>query len=311
MISTTLAPGIYPEHALSMEEYHGARDIIGRSALKSMDEGMPADTRRYLDSPPNAGSVAMAFGTAAQVAVRSLEDFKHSYIRQPVFAGAGADEEFKGTGAKARVAAWKAAHANANLLPAADYDAAIEVAHAIRACPSANLVLNRPDLQHETSFVWEEEKHGNRLVKARPDFWSPAAGLTADMKIDGRGDLSDHELSNYVAKYYAALQGAMCRRGLLALGQTWHSHVLIVARRNPSVKVKTILMQMDDGFEGLSWMKLANVQYDALLAEFVKCESTNEWPDWGDETTRLPVPAFVSMKATSYQARLTKAQENA
>ena len=303
-----MKPGIYTEAQLSMDAYHAARHIVGRSCLKTLDEGMPADARRYLDEPSDSSTAAMAFGTAVQACLRSRSAFEAEYIRQPVFAGPNADEQFKGTGAKARIAAWKEANAHKIQLPASDYDQVLEAAREVHATPSAAKVLALPDLQHETSFVWEEEKHGGRIVKARPDFWSRAAGMTADLKVDGRGDLSDRKLQEYVTAYYAHLQGSMCMRGLIANGEAFRSHVLIVVRRKPPVKCRVVVMRLDDASP--SWLECGEAQFDALLAEFVECERTGAWPDYGDQGTQLPVPAYVSVKQSHYHERLERATKD-
>lgn len=300
-------PGVYTEAELPMADYHRASNVVGRSALKHLDEGVPADVQRYYNEPPREGTVAMAFGTAVQTCLRSVADFKAQYVRQPVFAGPNADEEFKGTGAKARIEAWKGANAHRLCLPAADYDQVLEAAREVKATPSAARILNLPDLQHETSFVWAEEKHGGRLVKARPDFWSPSRGITADLKVDGRGDLSDRKLAEYVTAYYAHLQGSMCARGLIANGHDFNAHVLIVVRRMAPVKCRTVVMKLDDPEAQPSWLECGEAQFDALLAEFVQCEQTGSWPDYGDQGTTLPVPAYVSSKLSTYTERLNRA----
>ena len=312
MSPTTNTPGIYTEAQLSMDAYHGCRQIVGRSCLKTLDEGVPADARRYLDQPSNSGTAAMAFGTAVQACLRSKAHFMESYIRQPVFAGPNADPEFKGEGSRARAAAWKEAHADKIQLPASDYDQVLEAAREVKATPSAAKLLNIPDLEHESSLIWSEEKHGGRLVKARPDFMSRSFGISADLKVDGRGDLSDRKLAEYVTAYYAHLQGAMCMRGMIANGLPFKAHVLIVVRRGLPVKCRTVVMKLSD-VQQPSWLECAEAQFDALLAEFVKCEHTGSWPDYGDQGTTLPVPAYVASKLSGYQERLERAtpQESA
>ena len=302
-----MRPGIYKESECSMDAYHAAKVIVGRSALKLLDEGVPADVQRYYNAPPQEGTVAVAFGTATQTCLRSVADFKAQYVRQPVFAGPNADEQFKGTGAKARIEAWKGANAHRLCLPASDYDQVHEAAREIKATPIAARILSIPDLQHETSFVWAEEKHGGRLVKARPDFWSPSLGMTADLKVDGRGDLSDRKLAEYVATYYAHLQGAMCMRGVVASGHAFTAHILIVVRRQNPVKCRIVKMKLIDKKAQPSWLECGEAQFDALLAEFVECERRNSWPDYGDQATTLPVPAYVSSKLSTYTERLNRA----
>lgn len=301
-------PGIYPPEQASMDIYHRKWDAVGRSVLKCLDEGVPADVRRYLARglEPTA---AMNVGTAFGMALLEPEEFNRRVIERPAFAGPSAPEGFRGKGAKERIAEWKAAHADYIQLAPDEWAWVAEAVAVTRKTPAVARLLAL-DCRVEHSFVWDDPDTGMRC-KCRPDLWLPSVGCTADVKVTS-GALTDRELGNYVVSYYAHLQGAMCLRGLIANGQPFKAHHLIfVTRSGDHPLCRVVTMKLDEPTQDPSWLELGEVQFDALIAEYAACERSGVWEDYGDRGTVLPVPAFASIKRGSYQKRLEKASRAA
>lgn len=292
-------PGIYPPDAAPMADYHKCH-AIGRSALKILDEGMPADLEHYLIHGI-ASSAAMSFGTAFGLLLSEPHEFKRQVILRPAFAGANAPEEFRGTGSKQRIADWRLRNADKIQLDQAEWDQAHLLAKVVTTTPAAAEILNSPQLKVEHSFVWQD-KATQELVKARPDYWRPDIQCTADLKVTS-GDLTDRELANYCASYYVAMQGSMCGAGLIANGQGFRAHFVIFASRK-NHKCRVVVMAVDEPQQVPSWLEVGDAQFEATLAEYAQCKASGHFEDWGARGTLLEVPAYVACKLSAWKHRV-------
>ena len=301
-------PGIYRPDEVPMDVYHNEWDIIGRSALRQLDEGVPADLKRYLARKVEP-TAAMNVGTAFGLALLEPEEFSRRVIERPAFSGPQAPEEFRGKGARERIAEWKEAHRDyIQLAPDEWAWVAAAVATTKRTPAYQRLMSTTHKIEH--SIVWDDADTGLR-VKARPDLWLPDVGCTADLKVTS-GALTDRELGSYVVSYYAHLQGAMCMRGLIANGKPFRAHHLIfVSRAGDTPLCRVVTMKIDEATQDPSWLELGEAQFDALLAEYAACVRADQWEDYGDRGTVLPVPAYAASKRLTYQERAEKAQEAA
>ena len=295
-------PGIYD--GVPMEEYHRSSSI-SRSALKILDEEAPGELAHYLARGSGDATAAMTFGTAVGMLLFEPHLFERNFIERPAFSGANAPDAFRGAGSKERVAEWKEAHRDYQWLDPFEWAQAHEVVQAVRGSRAASLLLKSPELRVEQSIVWEDKSTGI-MCRARPDAWRPDVGMTIDLKVTS-DDLTDRALGNYVSAYYAHLQGAMCAAGLLANGQTFTSHSLIVVRRKAPIRVRVVTMRLEEPDQVPTWLEVGETMFEALLAEYAACRASGKFPNYGDQGSRLPVPAYVGSKIGSYTERARKA----
>lgn len=286
-----------------MSRYHEDRSAIGRSALKLLDEGRPSDLQDYLAHGINV-TRAMDFGTCVGLLLSNPEEFAEQTVKRPILAGPNADEEFKGTGAKARAAAWKEANADKLQLSEDEWELAHRLAQNIKANKWVKKFIDRPDAMPEASIVWRDSKTG-LLVKSRPDVLIPSIETTVDYKITS-GGLSDHEISNYIASYHVAMQGSMCGAGLIANGKGFRGHVVVFASRKTE-KVRVVPMRLDEREQETSWLEIGDAQFEACLAEYAQCLKTGVFEDWGDHGRLVPVPAYVASRLSEWKGRIDKA----
>lgn len=296
------APGVYD--GLDMDAYHACKAAIGRSALKVLHKHTPGELEHYLAHGIEP-TKAMDFGSAVGLLVCEPHRFGSEVVLQPAFAGERAPEVFRGAGSKERIQQWKDANAGKLWLSEDDWDTAHAIAAAVKASPAAQRVLDSPHLKTEQSFFWRDQATG-LMCKARPDWWRPDVGMTADFKTTS-GDLDDHDLANYVAAYHAHLQGAMCAAALTTLGMPFKSHALIVARRKAPVRVRVVVMRLEEPEQVPSWLEVGESIFRTCLTEYAVCVRERRFPNYGDTGTTLPVPAYVSMETGKLAERLEKA----
>ena len=298
-------PGIYTPEQAPMSVYHNEWDCVGRSLLKNLDEGVPADAIRSRTVKVNP-TPQMQWGTAFGLLLFEPEEFDKQCVRKPIMSGPNADEEFRGKGARERAEAWKEQHAGKVWVNGSEWDELHTAAKVVRQTPAAKRLLSE-QLEIEHSIVWDDEATGLRC-KARPDVLFPRVGCSGDLKTTS-GGLSDRDLAKYVVNYYADLQAAMVMRGLKAHGRPFRAHHLIVLSRGHVPLCRVVTMSLDSR-QDPSWLERGEAQFDAFLAEWANCTRTGEFPDWGDRGSTLPVPGYAASHMSSYSDRLGKAQKS-
>lgn len=296
-------PGIYED--VPMDVYHSAR-CMSRSALAILHEGVPADLRRYLQHGRRE-TAAMQFGTACGMLLCEPELFAEKYFERPAYGGENAPPEFKGPGAKQRIAAFKEAHAHKKDLDPAEWQLVHEVVRAVKAAPAAKRILALEDLKAEVSAVWRDTRSGV-LCRTRPDWISEDARMTVDFKVASEG-IADHQLQSYFTKRYAHLQAAMNLAAWDSFGVKLESHALIIACPSEhGVLVRVVVMSIHDT-DAPSWLEAGHDLFETLVAEYALLERTDDWYDWGDRGSSLEVPAYVSHSLGRLHARRDAALE--
>jgi exodeoxyribonuclease VIII len=287
-----------------MDAYHGCKAAIGRSALKVLHKHTPGELKHYLEHGIEP-TKAMDFGSAVGLLVCEPHRFAGEVVLQPAFAGERAPDVFRGAGAKERIQQWKDANAGKLWLSEDEWQTAHDIAAAVKASPAAHRVIGSPKLLTEQSFFWRDQQTG-LMCKARPDWYRPDAAMTADFKVTS-GDLDDHDLGTYVASYYAHFQGAMCAAALTSLGLPFKAHALIVARRKAPVRVRVIVMRLEEPEQVPSWLEVGEAIFRTTLTEYAACVRQGRFPHYGETGTTLKVPAYVAQELTSLTERLDKA----
>lgn len=298
-------PGIYTPEQAPMSVYHNEWDCVGRSLLKNLDEGVPADAIRSRTNKvtPTAN---MQWGTAFGLLLFEPHEFDAQVVRKPIMSGTNAEEEFRGKGARERAEEWKAQHAGKVWVNGSDWDELHAAAEVVRRTPAARRLLEQ-EMEIEHSLVWDDKTTGLRC-KARPDVLFPAVGCSGDLKTTS-GGLSDRDLSKYVVNYYADLQAAMVMRGLIAHGRPFKAHHLIVLSRGTVPLCRVVTMPLDSR-QDPSWLERGEAMFDAFLAEWSNCTRTGHFPDWGDRGSTLPVPGYAASHMTKYFKRQSRALES-
>ena len=289
-------PGIYA--GVPMDVYHSAR-AVSRSALAILHDEPPGECRRYQQTGIQE-TPGMALGTAAGMLLCEPERFADRYIIRPAFSGPNAPEEFKGAGAKQRVADWQDRNRDKSWLDQETWDLVHEIERCVRSAPAAKRVLSPEDLAAEVSCVWRDARTG-QLCRARPDWWSESAQMTVDLKIAQRG-ITDRDLQHYVVDRHAELQAAMNLRGFGACGSEVRHHALIFVRTTPTVRCRVVVFSVDDSASP-NWLEVGDDLFTALLAEYAVAAESGEWPDYGDRGTTLEVPKFLEFEVGRLAAR--------
>lgn len=277
-----MKPGIY--EGIDIREYHRGPGI-SRSKLMLLERGVPADVRWALDHPEEREPTpALQRGTAIHYAILEPEEFERHVVVRPAFAGADAPEEFRGKGARERVAAWKEEHEGKVQVTQEEHDNALRIADMVRRLkgPAEALRTGKAEL----SLYWHDREV---LLKARPDFLDTTRGMVVDVKTTVNG-LDDKQVARTLADHGAAVQMAMILDGLDSVGDIgWppFAPYLLMIQATGHLDIRLVDVS--------EWIPPAQARYQGWLgrwAESVKADRYETWHDRG--VTKTAVPAWYS-----------------
>lgn len=279
-VTEITGPGVY-DH-LTLEQYH-ADMVPGGSLSSSGARGLLApscpakfDYERRHPSPPTE---AMEFGSA----VHSIALGNGAEV-VPVDA-----KSWQGKAAQAERLEIRAS----GRIPVLDaqFQAAHEMAAALRRHPLAARLLDPARGKAERSLFWRDEKTGV-MLRARPDWLpEPVEGerlLVPDIKTTG--EIDPDSIAKSMATYGYPMQADFYESGIRALGIARDVVVLFIFVR----KTRPHLVQVV-GVPEIDRM-IAAAKNRRAIDLFAQCTLTGEWPAYEPGIAYIDTPGWAQSR---------------
>lgn len=258
------------------EEYHRREPhTVSKSALDQMDRS-PAHYRAWLGGLQQETTPALAFGTAAHMALLEPELYSQRYAVEPDFG----DCRYKQ--AKADRDAWRAANAGRELLSDADFHRIRKMVAAIHEHPAASRLV--ADGRREVTLRWVDEVSGLRC-KSRADIWVPSKRIAVDMKTTE--DASPEAFSRSVTRWRYFVQDALYRMGFAACGEPITHFAILAVEKEPPYAVAVYTLDEEAVAKG----------YDAARRDIERireCIERDHWPAYSDGIEDLSLPPWAA-----------------
>lgn len=260
-----MTPGFY---RMSDTEYH-ATDALSSTGI-----------RRLLISPahykvPVEPTPAMAFGTAFHLAMLQPEEYALKYVVKPE-GMSFATKEGK---------AWKAEHAESEILSFDDAEKIRGMCEAVRNCCSAGELL--VDGEPELAGFWNDPVYGFPC-KIKIDYLNKALGTLADLK-----KTTDARPEPFIRKAYSLgyhIQGAFYLYGMSQITKREHHDFYLIAVEDaPPHGVQTYKMSEAVIQEGL-------IQCQKAIEIYRQCMESGKWPCYPDERMELDLPRWAKQR---------------
>lgn len=296
-----------PEHV-----YHGQWDAVSNSMLTRLFR-TPAHLRAYLDQPQEDTTVLMV-GRAAHASILQPHAFEGS------FTIAAQCTAFKKSDGKPCTNSGVLEHPELGwlcgvhlkgvpgfdaptrtVLSSDDHAVCLGVRDAVYAHPRANTLLTSGG-QAELSLVWDDAHTGVRC-RSRLDFHAPLiAGGDEPTIVDVKTtrDASPRAFSKAISEHGYHRQAAMYLDGCAAVGLAAKHFVFIAVEKEPPFAVGVYRL-MDDAIE------FGRAQLRYLLARYLQCRETDEWPGYSDNIEDITLPSWAwKIDDTNLNAQLTE-----
>ena len=258
-------------------DYH-AHPAISKSHLDQVAKSPLHYFARYLD--PNRvapePTAAMAIGSAVHTHVLELDQWDARYVSAPD----GIDRRTKA--GKAEWEAFTTAATGRTVLPKADADLVMRMAHSVFSHPAAAMLLALPG-KAETTHMWTDEATGLQC-KCRPDWLTDDGRLLVDLKTTedaGRG------FAKSIAQWRYHVQAAWYLDGVEQSTGTRPEQFLFlcVEKKAPyAVAVYAADAEMID-----AGAQTAARDLDVLAT----CKAANAWPGYSDQIEPISLPAWM------------------
>lgn len=271
-------PGIYPDIPDGAYHRHGS---VSKSTLKLLVDGTPLECRNYMEHGINETD-AVNQGTAVELAVLDPDRFEREVVVRPAFSGADAPPEFRGEGARARVAEWKEANAGKLQIPQSAYDRAVAAGAMARSKKGPKTALRAGTIQ--LSLLWPDDET-ELWCRARPDFalleGEPDRRVFVDIKVSsgaaGADPLSDKAIRTHLIDKGAAMQAAMFTEGYFRItGEPAPTCYLLVVSGSGPLDMRLVHV-------GNDWLEYGEVSFRRAIRRFAKCSETNTWPGYAEQ----------------------------
>lgn len=266
------AEGVYadiPDHV-----YHSDRGSLSSSgARKLLPPSCPATFRYEQDNPP-APKDEYDMGHAVHTLVLGVGA---PIVRIDVDAWTtkAAREQRDAARAEGKVP-----------LKAADYDAAVAMANAVRRHPVAAMLLRDGVAEH--SIYWRDSETGV-MLRARPD-WLPRTGpggrlVIVDYKTSTSA--SPDKFRSAAADYGYHQQAEWYRDGVAAVGMSEDpAFVFVVQEKKPPYLVSVVELDNDALMLGRRLNRRA-------IDTYAECVAADHWPTWGDDVHLVSLPTWA------------------
>lgn len=263
------------------DTYHGDRETVSSSTLKTLITRSPAHARADLDTP-RPETPALLLGRAVHCAVLEPDTYPTRYAVAPVC------DRRKREG-KAAWAAHLEAHPDAATITAADAEVVEGVRAAIEAHPVARHAVR--DGQAELSGYFTDPETGVHC-RIRPDYLRAADGIMVDLKT--ATDASPHGFERAIQTFAYHLQAAFYSVGCEAItGEPLRDFLFVTAEKTRPFAVGVYRIE-DDALE------VGRQQGRAALRRWAECLERDHWPAYSDriESISLPAWALIQPEAT-------------
>lgn len=239
-------------HDLPFEQYLATRGRASKSSLWTLHTRSPAHARIEKEE-----SNAMKLGTAIHCAILEPDEFNARFVRGP-------DDR---RGNKWKEAVEDASADGMECLTSGDYDAALACRDALQTDPFIRKLTGAGTVR-EVSAFWTDEETGVRL-RCRPDAFSPALGIIADLKTTG--DARPGEFVRRVGQLGYHMGEAIYSDGWRAAGQELAAFVFLAVEPDPPFAHHIFELDPTTVEEG-------QAVFRAALRTWAECEASGRWP---------------------------------
>jgi hypothetical protein len=266
-------------------EYH-AHPAISKSHLDQVAKSPLHYWARYLD--PNRvvpePTPAMAIGSAVHTHVLELDQWDARYVSAPD----GIDRRTKA--GKAEWEAFTAAATGRTVLPKADADLVMRMAHSVFSHPAAAMLLALPG-KAETTHMWTDAATGLQC-KCRPDWLTDDGRLLVDLKTTedaGRG------FAKSIAQWRYHVQASWYLDGIeQATGTRPEQFLFLCVEKKAPYAVAVYAADAE--------MIAAGAQTAARdLDVLATCKAASAWPGYSDQIEPISLPPWMRPGGTQQQ----------
>ena len=267
-------------------EYH-AHPAISKSHLDQVAKSPLHYWARYLD--PNRvvpePTPAMAIGSAVHTHVLELDQWDARYVSAPD----GIDRRTKA--GKAEWEAFTAAATGRTVLPKADADLVMRMAHSVFTHPAAAMLLALPG-KAETTHMWTDAATGLEC-KCRPDWLTDDGRLLVDLKTTE--DASARGFAKSIAQWRYHVQASWYLDGVeQATGTRPEQFLFLCVEKKAPYAVAVYAADAE--------MIAAGAQTAARdLDVLATCKAANAWPGYSDQIEPISLPPWMRPGGTQQQ----------
>jgi hypothetical protein len=267
-------------------DYH-AHAAISKSHLDQVARSPLHYFARYLD--PNRvvpePTPAMAIGSAVHTHVLELDQWDARYVSAPD----GIDRRTKA--GKAEWEAFTTAATGRTVLPKADADLVMRMAHSVFSHPAAAMLLALPG-KAETTHMWTDAATGLEC-KCRPDWLTDDCRLLVDLKTTE--DASPRGFSRSIVQWRYFLQASWYLDGVeQATGTRPEQFIFITVEKKAPYAVAVYAADAE--------MIAAGAQTAARdLDVLATCKAAGAWPGYSDQIEPISLPPWMRPGGTQQQ----------
>jgi hypothetical protein len=263
--------------AMNNNDYH-AHAAISKSHLDQVAKSPLHYWARYLD--PNRvvpePTPAMAIGSAVHTHVLELDQWDARYVSAPD----GIDRRTKA--GKAEWEAFTTAATGRTVLPKADADLVMRMAHSVFSHPAAAMLLALPG-KAETTHMWTDAATGLQC-KCRPDWLTDDGRLLVDLKTTedaGRG------FAKSIAQWRYHVQASWYLDGVgQATGTRPEQFLFLCVEKKAPYAVAVYAADAE--------MIAAGAQTAARdLDVLATCKAAGAWPGYSDQIEPISLPPWM------------------
>ena len=267
-------------------DYH-AHAAISKSHLDQVAKSPLHYFARYLD--PNRvvpePTPAMAIGSAVHTHVLELDQWDARYVSAPD----GIDRRTKA--GKAEWEAFTTAATGRTVLPKADADLVMRMAHSVFSHPAAAMLLALPG-KAETTHMWTDAATGLEC-KCRPDWLTDDGCLLVDLKTTE--DASARGFAKSIAQWRYHVQASWYLDGIeQATGTRPEQFLFLCVEKKAPYAVAVYAADAE--------MIAAGAQTAARdLDVLATCKAANAWPGYSDQIEPISLPPWMRPGGTQQQ----------
>ena len=267
-------------------DYH-AHSAVSKSHLDQVARSPLHYFARYLD--PNRivpePTPAMAIGSAVHTHVLELDQWDARYVSAPD----GIDRRTKA--GKAEWEAFTTAATGRTVLPKADADLVMRMAHSVFTHPAAAMLLALPG-KAETTHMWIDAATGLQC-KCRPDWLTDDGRLLVDLKTTE--DASARGFAKSIAQWRYHVQASWYLDGIEQATGTRPEHFLFlcVEKKAPYA----VAVYAADAEMIAAGAHTAARDLDVLAT----CKAANAWPGYSDQIEPISLPPWMRPGGTQQQ----------
>jgi hypothetical protein len=267
-------------------DYH-AHAAISKSHLDQVAKSPLHYWARYLD--PNRvvpePTPAMAIGSAVHTHVLELDQWDARYVSAPD----GIDRRTKA--GKAEWEAFTTAATGRTVLPKADADLVMRMAHSVFTHPAAAMLLALPG-KAETTHMWTDAATGLQC-KCRPDWLTDDGRLLVDLKTTE--DASARGFAKSIAQWRYHVQASWYLDGIeQATGARPEQFLFLCVEKKAPYAVAVYAADAE--------MIAAGAQTAARdLDVLATCKAAGAWPGYSDQIEPISLPPWMRPGGTQQQ----------